>query len=100
MWEQSRLDPCLFFLREQNPTLVGILVIHVDDVLIGGTGPTFEEAVKELRTASPFRKWMVGLGEYCGAVLAQDDSFDVTCSQDKAYGEVCPANLRRKARGS
>jgi hypothetical protein len=97
-WEQSRLDPCLFFLRSGGE-LVGVLVIHVDGVLIGGTGEVFETALRELRAAFPFRKWATGGGEYCGTVLTQDEiTFDIKCTQDKAYDEVRPVSLRRRAR--
>ena len=33
VWEQPKLDPCLFFLRQAGQ-LVGVMVTHVDDVLL------------------------------------------------------------------
>ena len=52
---QSRLDPCMFFCRD-NGALTGILVIHVDDVITGGRGDHYEEIIKILRARLRFRQ--------------------------------------------
>ena len=44
-WEESKLEPALFYLRRQG-TLMGILVTHVDDIE-GGVHPKLLEAAFE-----------------------------------------------------
>lgn len=85
-WQQSRLDPCVFFLRDDagDNRLIAILGVHVDDVLIGGADkhPKFNERLKELRQTFPFRKWQCGEGTFCGSYLKQcQDTYDITVSQ-------------------
>ena len=70
-WKQSQLDPCVFFLWEKQQ-LVGIMGVHVDDVVIGGSGKLFELKLQWLRSTFPFRKWQEGQGTFCGSELKQD----------------------------
>lgn len=58
-WTQSRMGPCVYFLWDHSAEpsqLVGVLGVHVDDVVIGGNGEMFENALQQLRTEFPFRK--------------------------------------------
>ncbi|CAK0821126.1 unnamed protein product [Prorocentrum cordatum] len=96
-WTKWRLDPCLFFLRDAQCKLCGILVVHVDDVLIAGEGAYFNEAVQRLKEEFPFRKWTVGEGEYCGSALYQDPkTFDISIRQTTPYQELKPITVRRR----
>ena len=70
-WRQSQLDPCVFFLWE-NQQLIGVMGVHVDDVVIGGKGKLFEQKLQWLRSTFPFRKWQEGQGTFCGSDLKQD----------------------------
>ncbi|CAE7262427.1 RE1, partial [Symbiodinium necroappetens] len=45
-WEESKLEPALFYLRRQGALLMGILVTHVDDIE-GGVHPKMLEAAFE-----------------------------------------------------
>ncbi|CAK0791003.1 unnamed protein product [Prorocentrum cordatum] len=95
-WTKSRLEPCLFLLRDAQCKLCGILVVHVDDALIAGEGVYFHEAVRRLKGKLLFRKWAVGEGEYCGSVLHQDPkTFDISIRQTTPYQELKPL-LKRK----
>lgn len=77
--------------------LAGCLGIHVDDVLLGGDGKTFEASVERLRKAFPFRKWRTWEGEFCGAELKQDkQSFDITVSQKSFAEKLQKPKLRMK----
>jgi len=55
-WSQSKLDPCLFILREESGKLAGILAVHVDDALTGGRGDLYDRTIADLRKTFPFRE--------------------------------------------
>ena len=38
--------------------------VHVDDAVIGGSCPWFEQSLKQLRETFPFRKWKIGEGTF------------------------------------
>ena len=99
-WKQSKLDPCVYMLWDEGvrePQLVGVLGVHVDDVLIGGRGPMFEQSLADLREAFPFRKWKVGAGSFCGAELRQDaHTFDIEISQTSFAENMSKPKLRMK----
>ena len=48
-WERSQFDNCLYFLRDANNTLVGILGAHVDDTITGGQGEVYQQAIEKLK---------------------------------------------------
>ena len=99
-WRQSKLDPCVYMLwdeRQKQPELIGILGVHVDDVLIGGRGELFESTLQKLREAFPFRKWKVGAGSFCGSELKQDaKTFDIEVSQESFAENMSKPKLRMK----
>eukprot|EP00435_Cladocopium_sp_Y103_P009129 s4017_g2.t1 len=93
-WQQSRLDPCVFFLRQQSK-LIGVMGVHVDDVLIGGSGRYFEEVLHKLRSTFPFRKWKEWSGEFCGSSLRQDpQSYEIVVSQEEFAEKLTKPKLR------
>ena len=49
-WTESRLEHCLFFLVDDKGVLVGLLIIHVDDLFGGGmkTSAFFRDALDKL----------------------------------------------------
>ena len=82
-WVQSHLDHCVFFLWGPQDELLGVLGVHVDDVLLGGVGKTFEDSVAKLRDF-PFRKWKIGSGTFCGAELTQcPETSEIAVSQQE-----------------
>ena len=99
-WKTSRLDHCVFFLwgeQDGQTMLVGVMGVHVDDVLIGGRGPVFERAVEALRKEFPFRKWKIGegAGAFCGAMLKQDPkTFAISVSQQEFAEKLEKPKLR------
>lgn len=61
-WKCHPLDQCCFILSEKTKgkaTMVGMLVIHVDDVLITGDSSSvrYLEAIKNLKKDFNFGKW-------------------------------------------
>ena len=70
---------------------------HVDDTIIGGSGPAYEKAVKQLRASFPYRKWGVGSGEFCGVHYAQNpQSFEITYQQSEYARHLRPINMSRE----
>ena len=96
-WIQSRLDHCVFFLRDQQGQLAGVLGVHVDDVLLGGKGVNFEESVGRLRATFPFRKWKHRAGTFCGAELSQcPNTKAITVSQEEFADKLYKPKLRNR----
>ena len=80
-WSRSKFDSCLYYLRSNTGELTGIMGVHVDDTAIAGCGTLFQESVAKLKARSPYRKWRVSSGEFCGAFYEQDkDSFAISMS--------------------
>lgn len=71
-WERSQFDSCLYYLRDSEKQLVGVMGAHVDDTITGGSGPKYQEIIDKLKSRFPYRKWRVGSGEFCGALYRQD----------------------------
>ena len=70
---------------------------HVDDTIIGGSGPAYEKAVKQLRASFPYRKWGVGSGEFCGVHYAHNpQSFEITYQQSEYARHLRPINMSRE----
>eukprot|EP00435_Cladocopium_sp_Y103_P015753 s1700_g3.t2 len=96
-WEQSRMDHCVFFLRDNQRRLVGIMGVHVDDVVIGGKGEQYRTALEQLRQAFPFRKWKRHEGQFCGSYLKQDqETYAIEVSQVEFVDKLPKPKLRVK----
>eukprot|EP00435_Cladocopium_sp_Y103_P066707 s1366_g29.t1 len=95
-WRASAFDACLYHLRDHENRLVGLLGVHVDDCLLGGMGPIFEDSVCKLRERFPFRKWRIG-SEFCGAFYSQDDDGIISMSMKAFAQKVKPASISKSA---
>ncbi len=96
-WFQSRLDHCVFFQRDKQGRLTGVLGVHVDDVLLGGRGADFEASIERLRATFPFRKWKHGAGTFCGAELSQcQETHTIHVSQEEFAEKLEKPKLRTK----
>ena len=81
-WIRSKFDNCLYYLRDADNKLKGIMGVHVDDTAIGGEGELFQAAVDRLKQRFPYRKWPVMEGEFCGSYYSQDPkTFNISMSQ-------------------
>eukprot|EP00435_Cladocopium_sp_Y103_P017727 s923_g4.t1 len=91
-WIQSKLDPCLYTLREDG-RLTGIMGVHVDDTALGGNGPKFTESIQRLRQRFPYRKWRIGTGEFCGAWYSQAADFGIKMNMESFAEKIKPINI-------
>ena len=87
---QISSDRCMFVLRGVPPTsaklpkhypvdyrslpILGILVVHVDDLLLGGDGPEWDAVLARLKAALPFGSGKTGSFLYVGEMIVQDHS--------------------------
>ena len=98
-WERSRYDACLYFLRDEQQKLCGIMGVHVDDTAIGGMGPKFQAAVDALKKRFPYRKWRKGEGEFCGSYYTQDPATKSIQMSQKMFAEkMKPASIPKHAK--
>ena len=58
--------------RNDDGSLGGILCVHVDDAICGGSGLSFSTTLTTLRRRFPFRKWQIGEGMFCGSTKLQN----------------------------
>ena len=80
-WQQHALDPCCFCLYDHNkdtsPALVGMLCLHVDDMLAAGdtNSQVYVDAEIALKKAFSFRTFETDEKtlEYCGVKLERQD---------------------------
>ena len=70
---QSQLDPCLFMLRGNDGSLIGVCGVHVDD-LIGGGCPEMDNVLVELKKRLPFGDYRTYTIRYTGLEVRQDPS--------------------------
>ena len=97
-WVQSKFDSCLYYLRDSENRLKGVLGVHVDDTACGGEGPLFEEAISKLKRRFPYRKWRTGSGEFCGAFYSQDPStFEISMNQSQFAEGLRVASINKGA---
>ena len=71
-FERSQIDPALFYLRDGTGVCKGVLVVHVDDLMVGGDKSDFtKQAFERLHKRFPFGTWQEVAKEtsgvtYCG----------------------------------
>ena len=95
-FERSRLDRCLYYMRDSGE-LTGVFGIHVDDSVTGGVGPKYEQAMALLQRRFEFRKLRVQNGDFCGARYVQDPlTFEISMSQEQFVGKVRPLHMPRR----
>lgn len=96
-WQPSQFDPCLYFLRDSQGHLCGVLGAHVDDTITGGFGECYTKAIDALRARYPYRKWRIGNGEFCGVQYRQDPAtFEISFGQKEYAEHLRPINLSKE----
>ena len=95
-WHQSVLDPCLFMLRHKNQ-LVGVMGVHVDDTAVGGSGPVFEQSIRDLRNRFPYRKWRTREGEFCGAWYKQGEDWSISMCMSAFSEKIRSINIPKQS---
>ena len=90
-FEKSFVDPAMFMLRNPSGKLVGLMIVHVDDVMVCHDGSPFAlETVERLRKRFPFGTWQrvceqsSGIS-YCGKeikVVNREGETQITLAQN------------------
>ena len=73
MWKRHPLDKCFYMYFDTGSSLVGILVLHVDDILVGGddSNQAFRTTLASLRKTFNFGKWeQLKMDNTCFTVVA------------------------------
>ena len=96
-FEACPFDPCCFVLRtpttdSQDSKLEGILGIHVDDG-IGGGSPVFEKAIQQLEKTFPFGSHKVSAFTFTGIELNQHQDSSITMNQSAYVRKIKPIAL-------
>ena len=96
--EQSKLDGCLFYSRDQENQLNGVIAFHVDDLILGGTKEFHEHIFQPLQKKYPFKHVKVGEGEFLGKMLKQNSDYSISITQrDYAEAVTCiPISKERR----
>eukprot|EP00435_Cladocopium_sp_Y103_P072500 s192_g40.t1 len=86
--KQSELDPCVYFWynKENGEQLEGVIALHVDDMVIGGSDVFHEKVLSLLKQRYPFKHWKLKQGKFLGRMLKQDVDGSICCDQ-KEYAE-------------
>ena len=86
-FKKHPLAPCIAVMYEdvgdKKDQFTGLLIMETDDILCGGVGNRFHEAVTKLRKRFIFGKWgciMDQAQEYGGRTLKQNPDYSVTIS--------------------
>ena len=61
---QSQLDKCMFYYRDGNGRLLGMIAFHVDDLICGGSEEFRRNVFEPLKAKYPFKHVTVGNGEF------------------------------------
>ncbi|MDA8609482.1 hypothetical protein N9L19_01045 [bacterium] len=88
------VEPCLWLLRGgevdgDGTNLVGLVLVDVDDVVLGGRGAVWEKAYAMLLARFEWGRAQHGEGTFIGRYVKTDDSFNIRVSQ-KTYVESIP----------
>lgn len=100
--KQSELDPCVFLWFHEN-SLQGILSLHVDDMVLGGSQKFHEVLVPQLKKKYPFKHWKTKQGMFLGRNLVQQEDYSIVCDQEEYSRNVQVIKMtkdRRKQKNS
>ena len=104
-WRQHPLDQCCFLLvdpqcsaDQQSSSLLGLLIIHVDDVLLTGdtSNKVYQAAVERLKRDFQFGKWETLSKDhplkYCGGQIYLTDS-GIEVSYSEYMSKILPVTV-------
>ena len=95
-WKSSALDECVFmFYDPDSKALAGTLCLHVDDLLLGGR-TAYRQTVNALRSRFPFCKWKRNQGEFCGSLISQVLTKEITVSQSTHALKINKVTVRAR----
>ena len=100
-WIRHPLDSCCFMLvSKKTHTLCGLLILHVDDMLLTGSmqDTEFQQAVDFLRSDFKFGKWDQLSPKqplkYCGGTISQSD-YGIEVSYEEYIKKICPMQIAK-----
>ena len=100
------LAPCVVLMYEKmngkDNQLTGLIVVETDDLLGGGTGPKFHNAIEQLKKRYKFGKWKVLMDdstEYGGRTLRQSKDYGFTISMSRYLREKADPIRIERGRG-
>ena len=86
---QSSMDPALFFKRNHNGELIGLICVHVDDFIHCGTSEFKESVIEELIKIFKMGKTESGSFKYVGFEIKQkDEGIEIDQSEYAANLEI------------
>ena len=97
-WIQSTMEPCFWRLYEHG-SLVGVLGVHVDDVVSSGDGDFYRERVRRLRSVFPFGSWKHAVDEsvtFCGCEVTQNLNGSLDVKQERFALGLNEVNMSRE----
>lgn len=94
---RSKFNPCLFYAKDSQNRLCGILGLHVDDSVMGGRGKCWSQIRQKLLASFPYRKLRTKKGDFCGSELEQLDDFTIIENQEKFARRVMPLKVPKGA---
>lgn len=81
-----------------NNSLGGILAVHVDDMVCGGTAGFVDTVLKPLEKKYPFKHWKKGGGTFLGRNLQQQQDGSIVCDQSDYASKVQTINISKERR--
>jgi hypothetical protein len=97
-WIQSTMEPCFWRLYEHG-SLVGVLGVHVDDVVSSGDGDFYHERIRRLRSVFPFGSWKHAVDEsvtFCGCEVKQNLNGSLDVKQERFALGLNEVNMSRE----
>ena len=89
---QSPFDPCLYVLH-RNGNLEGILGLHVDDGICGGS-KFFQEKIDQLEAKYPFGSKKIHNFTFTGIEMQQLPNYSIHMSQTKYIKAIPPIHIK------
>ena len=99
--KRHKLDKCCYMLYSSEGWLLCVLILHVDDVLLGIDKKTTEgqQFLKDLRASFDFGKWQELSPEqpivYCGGHITMDKKGNVSLGFEEYLKKVMPVTIAR-----
>lgn len=94
---QSVLDPCTYHWFCQGE-LQGVIALHMDDMVIGGSEMFQEQILTQLKRKYPFKHWSVGGGKFLGRELKQLPDGTIQCNQSDYAKKVETIKITKERR--
>ena len=99
-WQSHQLDQCVFLMTNPDTQeICGYLGAHVDDLIVAGAGPYFEQQVQKLRQSFPFGSWDCAQDKnikFCGCDIFQTAEYDILVNQENFSLSIDEINLDRE----